>query len=117
MGSLKEVAPALRARRYVESVSVTYRSNDAWIGFHAPTASLNCRIESPSVTSAWRIFPVGSVNRSLSRAPKACFRKSISFAVSLTIRTGVMAWYSFRYRLHVTCHDIPPGGPGMGEAH
>ena len=59
-------------------------------GFHSPVASLNWTIESPSVTSAWTIFPLGSVNRSFSRAPKASFRKSISFAASLTMRTGVM---------------------------
>src|SRR2546422_10973024 len=50
-------------------------------------------IESPSVTSAWTILPVGSVNRSFSRAPKASFRKSISFAASWTIRTGVTVRY------------------------
>src|SRR2546426_5712873 len=93
MGSLREMAPALRACRYVESVSVMYRSNGTWIGFHSPIASLNCTIESPIVTSVWRILPHGSMNRSLSLGAENLLKEIDQLRRVVDHQTGVMVWY------------------------
>src|SRR6266581_6583540 len=87
--SVTETAPAARACWYTASASSTYRRRKQGVSGHPSLASKPPTIESPILASACPIVPSSLYIRESSCAPKACFRKSRSLAVSREIIHGI----------------------------